>query len=97
MNTTSELPPQDTDQKLDAIIQLVGEFRATLLERMDKLETDAKERYVDLRQRIERLDARMERMEQRFHTIDKNLDAHVRELLDVKDRMREIEDTRALH
>ena len=94
MNTTNELPPLNLEQKMDSLIDLVNSFRSVMMEEMQTIKADA--RYVDLRQRIERLDTRMERMEQRLHTIDKNLDAHVRELLDVKDRVREMEVTREL-
>ena len=96
MNTTNELPPLNLEQKMDSLIELVNSFRSAIMEEVQTIKADARERYVDLRQRIERLDTRMDRMEQRLHTIDKNLDAHVRELLDVKDRVREMEVTREL-
>ncbi|HZS04176.1 MAG TPA: hypothetical protein VFD58_05020 [Blastocatellia bacterium] len=39
-------------------------------------------------------DARMGRMEQRLYDPDKNLDAHLRDVLHVKDRVRELEEQR---
>lgn len=122
MNTTNELPPQNTDQKLDLLIEMVNSFRTTLLERMDRLEEDSRSRYVDLRQRmeemekrlteridkleermaavemrLERLESRVEKIEQRLYTLDKNIDAFLREMLYVKDRVNELENTRPLH
>ena len=80
MNTTNELPPQNTEQKLDAIIQLVNEFRSSLLGRMDGLDAqleslrnDARERYVDLRQRMEKLDERVTGLEEGQTEIRQNL------------------------
>ncbi len=107
MNTTNELPPQNTDQKLDTIIDLVNSFRTTLLERMDKLEEDSRLRYVDLRQRademetrlterIERIDRRLGKIEISVEDIDARLDTHIRDLVHVKSRVRELEATREL-
>ena len=107
MNTTNELPPPSVEEKIDRLIVLVDDFRVSLEQRMDKVEADARERYVDLRQRIsqveerltekiDRLDKRMERVEQRMYALDKNLDTYVREMLYVKDRVGELEETREL-
>jgi predicted nucleic acid-binding Zn-ribbon protein len=73
MTTTTELPNPNLEQKLDMLIQLVNDFRYTLLERMDKVEADSRERYVDLRQRIEKLDSRLTTMEHRLTEMDERL------------------------
>lgn len=88
MSTTNELPTPTIDQKLDAIINLVNDFRATLLERMDKVEEDSRLRYVDLRQRMTemetRLTERMDRLEVRF-------DRQERQLAFVAERMEHLD------
>lgn len=73
MTTTNELPPPNLEQKIDMLIQLVNDFRYTLLERLDKVEADSRERYVDLRQRIDKIDARTAALEQRMATIETRL------------------------
>lgn len=106
MNTTNELPPPALEEKIDRLAALVQ----TILERMEKQDEDSRLRYVDLRQRIEkqderlsrmeetfdRQDKRQDRMEQRLYTLDRNIDAFLREMLYVKDRVNEIEATREL-
>ncbi len=64
MNTT-ELPPPNLEQKIEMLLELVNDFRVSLLERMDKLEEDSRTRYVDLRQRIDTQGERLSRMEER--------------------------------
>ena len=107
MNTTNELPPLNLEQKMDSLIDLVNSFRATLLDRMDKLEEDARLRYVDLRQRademearlterIDRIDRRLGNIEISVGDIDARLDAHIRDLLHVKARVRGLETTQEL-
>jgi predicted nucleic acid-binding Zn-ribbon protein len=73
MTTTTELPNPNLEQKIDILIQLVNDFRYTLLERMDKVEADSRERYVDLRQRIEKLDSRLTTMERRLAEMDERM------------------------
>ena len=70
MSTTNELPNPNLEQKIDLLIQLVNDFRYTLLDRMDSVESDSRERYVDLRQRIEKLDTRLTSVETRLTEMD---------------------------
>ena len=89
-NTTNELP-ETTDQKLDNLTMTVNGIWAYLQQempamknslasldhRMEMLEMDSRERYVDLRKRIERL--------------DENIDMFVEQIVDYKKRVRAVE------
>jgi chromosome segregation ATPase len=117
MNTTEELPPLNQEQKLDHLIDLVNSFRSSLMEQMNTVSEDSRQRYVDLRQRIDtvtervdtnaaslkRLEEKVDRVDQRLSNIeihvedmDARLDAHIRDLVHVKARVRQIEDTKEL-
>lgn len=110
MNTTNELPPPNLEQKMDMLIDLVNSFRSTLLERMDKVEEDSRLRYVDLRHRLEQQEERLVRLEERFDRQERQLafvaermehldikfDVFVKEFSFLKDRVRQVEDTREL-
>ena len=110
MNTTEELPPLSLEQKLDHLIDLVNSFRSSLMEQIGAITEDSRQRYVDLRQRIDantslltRLEEKVDRVDQRLANIeihvedmDARLDAHIRDLVHVKARVRQIEDTKEL-
>lgn len=67
-----------------------------LRQRIDESETRLTERINKLEEKLDRQDKRQDRMEQRLYTLDKNIDAFVREMLYVKDRVNEMEATREL-
>ncbi len=110
MNTTGELPPLSHEQKLDHLIDLVNSFRSSLMEQMKTVSEDSRQCYVDLRQRIDtnstsltRLEEKVDRVDQRLSNIeihvedmDARLDARIRDLVHVKARVRQIEETKEL-
>lgn len=60
MNTTKPMPPEFKDPDLKQLASyLQAEFQE-IHSRLDRIEADARARYVDLRKRFEKLDDRFE-------------------------------------
>jgi chromosome segregation ATPase len=67
-----------------------------LRQRMDEMETRLTVQMDKLEQKIDHIDRRLGNIEISVEDIDARLDAHIRDLLQVKARVRELEATREL-
>lgn len=67
-----------------------------LRQRMDEMETRLTARMDKIEEKVDRVDRRLANIEISVEDIDARLDAHIRDLVHVKARVRELEGTREL-
>lgn len=91
MSTTTDLPNPNLEQKMDRLIELVNSFRETLLERMDKVEEDARTRYVDLRQRNDATNQRIDVLTEHQTRLEEKFDRQERSLAFIAERMEHLD------